>query len=186
VVRPFGRSTHTAVSYALGCHLRGGAFRRGPKAVEQAGGRLTALHCLICRIGGRDSALPLEHVREVMRPGAIERIELAPEYLLGLALIRGQMVPVIDAGVLLMGQRGKATRFVVLRVEERRVALAVAEVVGTRALDQTVLDGLPPLLANKSDLIAHMAVLDGKLVEVLDSGRLVEVATRHADAEATA
>jgi purine-binding chemotaxis protein CheW len=144
------------------------------------------LHCLICRIGGRDGALPLEHVREVMRPGTIERIELAPEYLLGLALIRGQMVPVIDAGVLLMGRRDEVTRFVVLRVEERRVALAVAEVVGTRSLDRAVLDGLPPLLANESDLIAHMAVLDGQLVQVLESGRFAEIAARHADAGALA
>jgi purine-binding chemotaxis protein CheW len=121
-----------------------------------------------------------------MRPGRIERIELAPEYLLGLALVRGEMVPVLDAGVLLTGQPSEATRFVVLRVGERSVALAVAEVVGTRALESTLLDGLPPLLANRRDLIAHMAVLDGKLLEVLESGRLVEVAIRHADSEAVA
>jgi chemotaxis signal transduction protein len=121
-----------------------------------------------------------------MRPCKVERIELAPEYLLGLGLIRGETVPVVDASLLLSGDRGEASRFVVLRVAERSVALAVSEVVGARALDRDELDGLPPLLAGKADLVAHMAVLDGKLMEVLESSRLIEVANQHAEARVPA
>jgi purine-binding chemotaxis protein CheW len=140
-------------------------------------GTLAALHCLICRVGGRVCALPLEHVREVMRPCRTERVLPAPRYLLGVALIRGQTVPVVDAAVLLTGDRDDVvTRFVLLRLEERRVALAVAEVIGTRVLDRDELAGLPPLLAERAELIEHVTVLDGKLVEVLASARLIEAA----------
>lgn len=152
-------------------------FSGEPKAVQRGGGTLkTSLHSLICRVGERTCALPLEHVREVMRPLAIERVPSAPAYLLGLSVIRGENVPVLDAGWLLEGTPGAVTRLVVLRVAERRVALAVAAVVGTRALEPAELEGLPPLLAGARELVRALAVLDGALLEVLESARLVELA----------
>jgi len=147
---------------------------RGPFGEE--GGTLTSLHSLICRVGERTCALPIEHVREVMRPPGIERVASAPAYLLGLAVIRGENVPVLDAGWLLEGKAGAVTRLVVLRVAERRVALAVASVVGTRALEPAELEGLPPLLAGARELVRALAVLDGGLLQVLESARLIELA----------
>ena len=120
-----------------------------------------------------------------MRPLAIERVASAPVYLLGLSVIRGENVPVLDAGWLLEGKAGAATRLVVLRVAERRVALAVAEVVGTRALAPAELEGLPPLLAQARELVRALAVLDGGLLQVLEGARLVELAEPSL-AEATA
>jgi purine-binding chemotaxis protein CheW len=111
-----------------------------------------------------------------MRRCPIERVELAARFSLGVALIRGESVPVVDAGVLLAGRAGEGTRFVVLRVAQRRVALAVDEVVGIRRIDAGELNGLPPLLASAAEMVRAMAVLDGRLVEVLESGRLIEAA----------
>ena len=119
--------------------------------------------------------MPIEHVSEVMRPLGIERIEPAPAYLLGLSVIRGENVPVLDAGWLLEGKPGIATRLAVLRVGERRVALAVAAVIGARVLGPTELGSLPPLLAEARELVQALAVLDGALLEVLRSARLVEL-----------
>jgi purine-binding chemotaxis protein CheW len=143
---------------------------------ERGRGKLTSLHCLICRVGGRACALPMEHVREVMRRGPVERVESAPRFTLGLSLIRGESVPVVDAGVLLTGQPGSGARFVVLRVAERMVALAVDEVVGAQRIAASELERLPPLLAGAQDLVRAMTVLDGRLVDVLESGRVVELA----------
>jgi purine-binding chemotaxis protein CheW len=139
-------------------------------------GNLASLHYLICRVGGRDCALPIDHVREVMRRCPVGRVERASRFTLGLALIRGESVPVIDAGVLLTGQACAGARFVVLRVAERRVALAVDEVVGARAIEPGELERLPPLLSDAAEMVRAMAVLDGRLVEVLESGRLIDAA----------
>ncbi len=130
-------------------------------------------------IGSRACALPLEHVREVMRPCSVERVERSPAYVLGVGRIRGQTVPVLDAGLLLSGSSSEGTRWVVLRVGERQVALSVREVQGTRALDDAVLDALPPLVSGAADLVRAMALLDGKLVEVLKCARLLELAESH-------
>jgi purine-binding chemotaxis protein CheW len=183
VVRPLGRFTHTGARLDRGSGVISGAQNSTrplsdglARPLEELGGTLASLHCLICRVGGRACALPLEHVREVMRPCRIERIEPAPAYLLGVALIRGETVPVVDAGLLLTGEACAATRLVILRVGERRVALAVAEVVGTRALEEGELRALPPLLSGATELVTAMAVIDGKFVEVLANARLLELA----------
>lgn len=111
-----------------------------------------------------------------MRRCPVERVEAAPRFTLGVALIRGENVPVVDAGELLAGQASTGERFVVLRVAERRVALAVDAVAGAQRIDAGQLERLPPLLADAGELVQAMAVLDGRLVEVLESGRLIEAA----------
>lgn len=112
-----------------------------------------------------------------MRPCPVERVEPAPHYVLGAAVIRGQTVPVLDTGVLLTGEPCVASRFVVMRVGERRVALAVTEVFGARSIGAAELGGLPPLFAGSGDLLRGLGVLDGQLLEVLESSRLVELAS---------
>jgi len=121
-------------------------------------------------------ALPLEHVCEVMRPLPLERVDAAPSYLLGVAVIRGEVMPVVDAAVLLTGQTAPATRFVTLRVDERRVALAVTEVVGARLVDDDLPTGVPPLLSGSADVRRALGVLDGRLLEVLESARIIDAA----------
>jgi purine-binding chemotaxis protein CheW len=122
-------------------------------------------------------------VREVMRRCPVERVATAPRFTLGVAVIRGENVPVVDAGVLLTGQACGGDRFVVLRVAERRVALAVDEVVGARHVEAGELAGLPPLLSGAAELVRAMGVLDGRLLEVLESGRLIDAARAADDAE---
>jgi purine-binding chemotaxis protein CheW len=111
-----------------------------------------------------------------MRPCRVDRVESAPAFLTGVAVIRGENVPVLDAALLLGAEASVVTRFVVLRVGERRVALSVAEVVGTRALEVDELGELPPLLSGSRELVARLGVLDGRLLEVLESGRLLDIA----------
>ena len=124
-----------------------------------------------------------------MRRCPIERVALAPRFTLGVAVIRGQNVPVVDAGVLLTGEACSGARFVVLRMaeraaveragvergrDERQVALAVDEVLGAERVEAGELGRLPPLLSGAAELVRSMAVLDGQLLEVLESARLID------------
>jgi purine-binding chemotaxis protein CheW len=135
---------------------------------------LPALDCLVCRVEAAWCALPLRDVGEVMRPLAVEHIEAAPPFVLGLTVIRGQAVPVVDLGHLLMGESTTITRFVSLRVQGRGVALAVSEVLGTRSLSPDELSRVPSLLGEGAEFRAALGALDGHLVSILQSARLVE------------
>jgi purine-binding chemotaxis protein CheW len=129
---------------------------------------------LICRVGERRCALPLATVAEVLRPLPEEPIANAPPFVRGVAIIRGEAVPVVDAAML-MGEAGSApTRLVVLALGERRVALAVDGCEDIRPVGRAAMAGMPPLLREASgEVVTAIGVLDGRLFESLEAARLV-------------
>ena len=134
----------------------------------------SAKHALVCRIGTGLCALPLQHVVETLRPLPMAPLAGAPKYVLGVALIRGVAQPVIDVARLLGEQDAEITRFVTLRIGERRVALAIGQIVGTRVLAREEMQELPPLLRDAGHgSLAALGKLDAELLLVLDSARLI-------------
>lgn len=122
---------------------------------------------------GRRFGVPVEHTREVMRPGTIDPVPDLPVFVRGVTLVRGQATPVIDLGELL-GEPGLARteRLLHLRTEnDRGVALLVEHVVGVHAVPR---GELPPLLAHAPrGLVQDLARLDGHLLTVLRTAALV-------------
>ncbi len=143
-------------------------------AQRQAPDAPPAAVTLVCRARARLCALPLEAVVETMRPLPVNELPGAPPFVRGVSLIRGAPVPVVDVGRLL-GDAGSAgaTRFVVLRLGERRVALAVEAVLGLRELPSQQLAELPPLLRDAAEVVPRVAALDSELLHVLAAARLV-------------
>ncbi|AXE32166.1 chemotaxis protein CheW [Chromobacterium phragmitis] len=133
------------------------------------------LSVLLCRSGQRLCALPLAHVRETMRALPVDPVPAMSDFLLGLALIRGAPVPVLDCARL-MGSASptRLSRFVTLVVGERLLALAVDDVIGVRQLAAAALADIAPLLDGSDDgLVQAIATLDAELLLVLRAGRLV-------------
>jgi purine-binding chemotaxis protein CheW len=129
---------------------------------------------LLCRVGSCMCALPLEHVEETMRPLPVEAIAGVPSYVLGLSIIRGAPVPVVDTAGLISAERARPSRFVTIRAGRRHVALAVDAVLGIRPLPAESLAELPPLLGpDRADVIAALASLDARLLLVLEATRIV-------------
>ncbi|MBN9519071.1 chemotaxis protein CheW [bacterium] len=129
---------------------------------------------LLTRVGSRSYALPLAGVVECFRPLSVEAVAGAPPFLLGLSVVRGEPVPVVDLAVL-MGNGGVPPgRYVLARLGERRVALAVEEVVGVCKLDADVLRDLPPLLRSAdAEAVTAVGVRDDQLLFLLRPARVV-------------
>jgi purine-binding chemotaxis protein CheW len=133
---------------------------------------------LVTRVGDVACGFPIEHVVELMRPLRVEPIGRSGDDALamvdGLAMIRGAPVPVIDARRLLGLPPGHATRFVVVRAAERRIALAVDAVIDVRRIELDTLARLPPLLGGASrDCISAIGAREAGLLVVLDSARVL-------------
>ena len=93
--------------------------------------------------------------------------------MLGLAVIRGLPVPVVDAGLLVGGRQSNTTRLVTVKAGDHIVALAVDHVVGIRVIPAASLQGLPPLLKEGGTAIEAIGTLDAELLVVLKSALLV-------------
>jgi purine-binding chemotaxis protein CheW len=127
-------------------------------------------------VGRNLLALALSDVAEVMRPLRVSSVEGAPPFVLGVGVVRGTPVPVIDARLLLgePSSPGPAGRWISLRLGSRRAALAVDDVLGTRTLDDATLETMPPLLRSAAPGAAEaVAALDDELILVMRAGRLV-------------
>lgn len=127
---------------------------------------------LLVRMASHWCALPIAMVREIMRPLPIEPVRGAPEWVLGVAIIRGVPTPVVDAARL-VGELGAApSRFVILQLGTRRLALATGEVQGVRSISTATLGELPPLL-REVGWLAAIGQHDGELLLALQTARLV-------------
>jgi purine-binding chemotaxis protein CheW len=129
---------------------------------------------LLFRTRRHHCALPLAHVVETMRPLPVEEISGAPLAVKGMAVIRGEPIPVLDVGLLLNDADEACTRFVIVRTGERRVALAVASIVGLRNLSAEMLRTMPPLFSDTSEGgVAAVGALDADLLLLLNAAHLV-------------
>jgi purine-binding chemotaxis protein CheW len=110
-----------------------------------------------------------------MRPLPIETIAGVPSFVLGLSVVRGTPVPVVDLeAVVGEGRMRSIARFVALQLGERRVALAVGAVIGMRDVDGARMIELPPLLRDaRTDTVEAIGVLDAELLVVLRASRLL-------------
>jgi purine-binding chemotaxis protein CheW len=143
---------------------------------------------LLCRVGTLRCTLPLAHVAETMRPLPIEPLANTPGFVLGLSLVRGAPVPVIDAAALFGEPSGEPERLVIVRAGSRHIGLAVDAVLGVRTIDAAVLQGLPRVAGTPAGkAISAVGALDGELLVVLEAARIVpEDVLAAIDAQVTA
>lgn len=136
----------------------------------------TSTPWLLCRVRSTLCALPIDQVIEIMRPLPVNPIARAPHGVLGMCVIRGEAVPVVDLARLLLGEVGEPTRFVSVRAGERRIALAVDGVPGTLELSAPQVAQVPALLARASAAVEAITTLDKTLLLLFESSRVLPAA----------
>jgi purine-binding chemotaxis protein CheW len=124
--------------------------------------------------GDLHCGLPLEQVLEVCRPLPVQALGTAPDFVSGLARLRGEAVPVVDLGRLLgRGHADGPGRLVRLKAGDRRVALAVDRVLGLRELPTSSAEALPPLFNQGLPAVEALGALDRSLYLLLSAARLL-------------
>ena len=122
----------------------------------------------------RNCAVPLGHVVESMRPLPVDAVTGVPDFVRGLAIIRGSPTPVVDSSrPWWVRQTHPSGRSSPARLGGRTVALAVGSVLGVRDLE-AALGPLPPLLQEASAaVVERIGTLDAQLLVVLRAGWLL-------------
>jgi purine-binding chemotaxis protein CheW len=135
-----------------------------------------AQRMLVCEVGRRACGLSLVHVAETMRPLPLEPLALAPAFVAGLSIVRGEPIPVLDLRLLLGSTVApeSARRLVTLHIDARRAGLLVDAVQGVRSVPAETLQTLPRLLGDASaEVVTEIGRLDERLLLVLEAGRMV-------------
>jgi purine-binding chemotaxis protein CheW len=123
------------------------------------------------RAGGRHCTLPAADIVETMRPLPVTPVAGGPASVRGVAVIRGDPVPVVSVARLLGAEHPRPTRFVTVRTGRGPVALEVDEILGLVTLPEPSGRDLPPLLSGAGAGV--VSALDAGLVVVLDGARLL-------------
>lgn len=132
---------------------------------------------LVFSLGETDYAVPLTLVREVGRPPACTPLPNVPDWLLGVANVRGDVVSLVDLRAFLNDGPppiGNDPRLLVVAAGEITAALVVDRVIGLRDLP---LERKPAPVSTESGGAAPylngIAECDGRLLAVLDLDRLL-------------
>jgi purine-binding chemotaxis protein CheW len=101
------------------------------RARDQGAGADPLAQLCTFRIGGEDYAIDIMRVREILHPLPITPVPRAPPFVEGVFRLRGDVIPVVDVRKRLALPPGAGTRksrFLVVNVAGRRIALVVDEV----------------------------------------------------------
>jgi purine-binding chemotaxis protein CheW len=130
---------------------------------------------LLVHVGARGCFLPLSEVVETMRPQPVEPLAGVPPFIIGVSIVRGAAVPVVDLGAVVgTTDLRSSSRFVTVRLGDRIAALAVDDVVGVRDLERARMEEMPPLLRGaNADVVQAIGTLDAQLLVVLRSSRIL-------------
>jgi purine-binding chemotaxis protein CheW len=150
----------------------------------QAGSADDTDQVVLFRLGTGLCAMPVRQVLETMRPQPLRPLADAPPYVVGVSVIRGAPVPVVDLAALVHGCREEPTRLLTVRAGDpsHTVALAVTEVVGVASIPAGSWDALSPLLGVAGTppagdtgpaAVRSVGVAETEIVLLLDGARTV-------------
>ena len=100
------------------------------------------------RVGGEDYAIDIMRVREIIHPLTITPVPRAPAFVDGVIRLRGDVIPVVDVRKrfgLPATPATRKSRFLVVNVAGRRIALVVDEVREVLRLRRGEIRPAPPL-----------------------------------------
>jgi len=100
------------------------------------------------RVGGEDYALDIMRVREIIHPLPITPVPRAPIFVEGVIRLRGDVIPVLDVRKrlgLAVTPATRKSRFLVVNVAGRRIALVVDEVREVLRLPRSEIRAAPAL-----------------------------------------
>lgn len=131
------------------------------------------------RVGDRVLASEIGEINELLALPPLAAVPGAQPWLLGVANVRGNLMPVVDFARYLFNQRtvpGDRARLLVVRQDNGNVALLVDEVFGQRTVDAEQWRGAAPEDDARLARFAERRVGDERPMAILSMERLVQAA----------
>jgi purine-binding chemotaxis protein CheW len=132
-------------------------------------------HYVVFRIDQQRYALPLDHVTRAVRMVAVTPIPDAPNSMLGIIAMAGQMLPVIDLRRL-FGQAGNHPELqdvlLIVQIQDQTAAVIVDEVLNILEFSSKQIQS-PPAAVAQSRFLSAAVQQEDTLILVLDASWLL-------------
>ena len=142
---------------------------------------------LVCfELRGQELALPIGDVRETLPVQPVTKVFLTPACLAGVFSLRGEIVPVIDLGVLLGLARtevGEDSKIVVVEHAAGTAGIVVDRLRDLRTIDQALEPAPSNLASDIAGLLLGVAATTTGTVRVLDARAVLTAEPLRAIAE---
>ncbi|GAB6886666.1 chemotaxis protein CheW [Desulfothermus okinawensis JCM 13304] len=124
------------------------------------------------KLGDEEFGVDIMQVQEIIRMQNITSVPNAPDFVEGVINLRGRVIPIIDLRKrfgLEEKSHDKATRIIVVKVEEITVGLVVDEVSEVLRIPIDTVEPPPPIVAGvESEYIKGVGKLEDRLLILLD------------------
>jgi len=135
---------------------------------------------LLFALGSEWYALPVPLLREIVMPPPLSEVPRSRPSVLGVTMIRGEVVPVMDVrrrlGLPEQPPPAPATRVVIVDGGEGPLGIWVDRVLQVLRVRSSSLEAPPPGVASEGDAVVRLGRQGGKLYGVLELRLLIEEA----------
>lgn len=129
------------------------------------------------RLAGEDFAIPIEHIREIIKPPPITPVPRVPPVILGVLSLRGTVVPILDLRRRLNlpdGPRERRNRVLIVRIEEEPIGFLVDEVRHVIRFRPDQIEPPPAVFGRgESEHLLGVGRHEGEMYTLLQIGSLV-------------
>ena len=124
------------------------------------------------KLGEEEFGVDIMQVQEIIRMQNITAVPNAPEFVEGVINLRGRVIPIVDLRKrfgLEEKSHDKATRIIVVKVDDLTVGLIVDEVSEVLRIPVDTVEPPPPIVAGvESEYIKGVGKLEDRLLILLD------------------
>ena len=125
--------------------------------------------------GGEEFAFPIEAVQSIEKPSSLSGIAGAPEYVKGMAEIRGTLLPLIDAkAILYPGKRlaiSETEKWILIENGQMKAGIIVDD--AKEIIDGTKVQQIRGLGIGGSMFFEGVASHGDRLITIVDAGKLL-------------
>lgn len=125
----------------------------------------------------KEFALPLEKVQSIEKVEEISSVENGPDYLQGMADIRGDLIPVIDGRKLFFDETegiAENSRLILLNTEPHSVAILVSAVKEIVSIQDTQLKKVSFIQNKRNKYFTGVVHIDERLILFIDPEYLLD------------
>lgn len=137
-----------------------------------------SIQMVIFKLNNEEYAVEVASVEAIIKLQAITKVPHAPDFVMGVTNLRGNIVPVIDLKTRLnlpKSQAGDDTRIVVALLQESKVGMIVDAVSQVTEIDDALIEPAPQYSTSiDTSFIRGVVKIEQELVIMLDLERVFE------------